>query len=82
MLRLQLPLKSCGDDIDPLRRALVCGLFPNSAKLQPDGGTYKVLHPPCTTAECRWLLRAGAGVERVCPQPLQSQRWESVQLHT
>ena len=36
-----LPLKSCGDDTAPLRRALVSGLFPNSARRQADG-TYKV----------------------------------------
>lgn len=39
--QLQLPLASCGEDTTALRRALVAGLFPNSARKQPDG-TYKV----------------------------------------
>ncbi|KAF5842772.1 Oligonucleotide/oligosaccharide-binding protein [Dunaliella salina] len=40
--QLQLPLTSCGEDPTPLRRALVAGLFPQSARKQPDG-TYKVI---------------------------------------
>jgi len=39
---LKVPLKSCGDDLDPLRRALVAGLFPHAAKRQVDG-TYRVV---------------------------------------
>lgn len=34
---LGIPLKSCGEDDAPLRRALVTGLFPHAAKLQLDG---------------------------------------------
>eukprot|EP00200_Dunaliella_tertiolecta_P009980 CAMPEP_0202383708 /NCGR_PEP_ID=MMETSP1127-20130417/50795_1 /ASSEMBLY_ACC=CAM_ASM_000462 /TAXON_ID=3047 /ORGANISM="Dunaliella tertiolecta, Strain CCMP1320" /LENGTH=702 /DNA_ID=CAMNT_0048983277 /DNA_START=50 /DNA_END=2155 /DNA_ORIENTATION=- len=40
--QLQLPLTSCGEDPTSLRRALVAGLFPQSARKQPDG-TYKVI---------------------------------------
>ncbi|KAG2496731.1 hypothetical protein HYH03_005143 [Edaphochlamys debaryana] len=39
---LGLPLRSCGDDPTPLRRALAAGLFPHAARLQPDG-SYRVL---------------------------------------
>jgi ATP-dependent RNA helicase DHX8/PRP22 len=39
--QMGLPIKSCGEDITPLRRALTAGLFPHAARRQPDG-TYKV----------------------------------------
>ena len=34
---LGIPIKSCGEDDAPLRRALVTGLFPHAAKLQLNG---------------------------------------------
>ena len=34
---LRLPIKSCGEDTTPLRRALVAGLFPHAARRQLDG---------------------------------------------
>ena len=34
---LHIPLKSCGEDTLPVRRALVAGLFPHAAKRQLDG---------------------------------------------
>lgn len=39
---LGIPLRSCGEDHLPLRRALVAGLFPHAAKRQLDG-SYKVI---------------------------------------
>ncbi|KAL4447805.1 hypothetical protein ABPG75_005024 [Micractinium tetrahymenae] len=39
---LGIPLRSCGEDSLPLRRALVAGLFPHAAKRQLDG-SYKVI---------------------------------------
>lgn len=36
-MALGIPLRSCGDDSLPLRRALVAGLFPHAAKRQMDG---------------------------------------------
>jgi ATP-dependent RNA helicase DHX8/PRP22 len=39
---LGLPLLSCGDDSEPLRRALTAGLFPHAARRQPDG-SYRVI---------------------------------------
>ena len=39
---LGLPVRSCGEDQDPLRRALVAGLFPHAAKRQLDG-SYRVV---------------------------------------
>ena len=40
-VQLDLPSSSCGENYDALRRALVTGLFINSARIQSDG-TYKV----------------------------------------
>ena len=37
-MALGIPLRSCGDDSLPLRRALVAGLFPHAARRQMDGG--------------------------------------------
>lgn len=37
MVALGVPIKSCGDDTMPLRRALTAGLFPHAAKRQLDG---------------------------------------------
>ena len=37
MQALGIPLRSCGEDSLPLRRALVAGLFPHAAKRQLDG---------------------------------------------
>lgn len=42
MQALGIPLRSCGEDSLPLRRALVAGLFPHAAKRQLDG-SYKVI---------------------------------------
>jgi len=39
---LKVPLRSCGEDQEPLRKALVAGLFPHAAKRQVDG-TYRVV---------------------------------------
>lgn len=39
---MKLPLKSCGDDTAPLRKALVAGYFLNAAQKQPDN-TYRCL---------------------------------------
>lgn len=39
---LGMPIKSCGEETTPLRRALTAGLFPHAAKRQVDGG-YKVI---------------------------------------
>lgn len=36
---LGIPVKSCGDDTTPLRRALTAGLFPHAARRQLDGGS-------------------------------------------
>lgn len=40
------PLKTCGDDSLPLRRALVAGLFPHAAKRQLDGAWCTMVGPP------------------------------------
>jgi HrpA-like RNA helicase len=40
--QLQLPLKSCGEDLTPLRRALTAGLFPHAATKELDG-SYRVI---------------------------------------
>ncbi|BDA45577.1 ATP-dependent RNA helicase DHX8 [Coccomyxa sp. Obi] len=42
LLSLKVALKSCGDDLDPLRRAVLSGLFMHAAILLPDN-TYKVI---------------------------------------
>jgi len=39
---MKLPLRSCGDDTAPLRKALVAGYFLNVAQKQPDN-TYRCL---------------------------------------
>ncbi len=51
MEQLGVPMRSCGEDMLPIRRALTAGLFPHAARRQPDG-TYRVrtwnlpaLHP-------------------------------------
>ena len=40
--QLDLPISSCGDNLDHIRKALITGLFMNAARMQPDGG-FKVL---------------------------------------
>ena len=40
--QLELPVVSCGENLDQLRKALITGLFMNAARRQPDGG-FKVL---------------------------------------
>ncbi|CAL8470833.1 g10375 [Coccomyxa elongata] len=42
LLSLKVALKSCGDDLEPLRRAILSGLFMHAAILLPDN-TYKVI---------------------------------------
>ncbi|GMH44162.1 hypothetical protein BSKO_12096 [Bryopsis sp. KO-2023] len=39
---LSLAVESCGSDFTPVRRALLCGLFPHAARRQPDL-TYKLV---------------------------------------
>lgn len=41
--RLGVPLQSCGNDTERLRRCLLAGFFANAAVLQPDGRTYKTV---------------------------------------
>jgi ATP-dependent RNA helicase DHX8/PRP22 len=42
LVECKLPITSCGDNWETLRKGLVGGLFPHAAKLQADG-TYRVL---------------------------------------
>ncbi|KAK9904219.1 hypothetical protein WJX75_007114 [Coccomyxa subellipsoidea] len=42
LLSLKVPLKSCENDLDPLRRAILSGLFMHAAILLPNN-TYKVI---------------------------------------
>jgi hypothetical protein len=46
---LKMPLKSCGTDDTPLRRALLSGLFLHAAVMLPDGKSPEPTAVPHTT---------------------------------
>lgn len=57
---LQLDLKSCGQDLDKIRKCLVMGFFMNSAQLHEDGIYYTVtgrkpvfIHPSSSLCACK-----------------------------
>ena len=72
LVALQLPLKSCGEDTTPLRRALVAGLFPHAAKRQADGA--------CRAVRACRRKRTGrqAGGWVPCPATTNPQHWLSL----
>jgi hypothetical protein len=56
--QLELPVKSCGEDLTPLRRALTAGLFPHAASKQLDG-SYKVRLAATVQGWQNWWQCAG-----------------------
>ena len=65
--RIEVDISSCGqNDLQPIQKALCAGFFPNAARLQRDGQTYRTvkngittyIHPSSTLIEARpkWVV--------------------------
>ena len=62
----KLPLKSCGRDTTPIRKAIVSGFFRNSARRDPQAGGYRTLVEQTPVSLHPSSALFGKGSEHVC----------------